>query len=234
MKKSLTYAMLLLAGGSAWAGDALTDAMQEAYAPYRAALFRTNSNAQAESQQAMAQAQQSWGKLSAQFAAKRPAPYDRDTAFASSLAEVSKVYATAAEQVAAKQLPAAHETLEKARDVMAELRRRNNVIVFSDYMNAYHAEMEHVLNESPKLLAQDKGMQQLLAMTGALEYLSKKLSTEAPAAYLKNEEFVALNKAVSQSVADLLAALYSQDASAVKSAIAKVKAPYSKLFLKFG
>ena len=225
---------MLIACGSAWAADAVTDTMQEAYAPYRAALFRTNSNAQAESQLAIAQAQQAWGKVSTQFGAKPPAPYDRDTAFASSLAEVSKVYTVAAEQINAKNLPAAHETLEQARDLMAELRRRNNVIVYSDHMNAYHAAMEHVLIDGTKLLQQPSGAQQLLAMTGTLDYLSKKLETEAPSAYLKNEEFVALNKAVRQSVTDLLTALYSQDINAVKAAIGKVKAPYSKLFLKFG
>lgn len=234
MKKHIANTLMLIASGSAWSADAVTDAMQDAYTPYRTVLFRTNSNAQAESQQAIVQAQQAWGKLSTQFAAKPPAPYDRDTAFASSLAEVSKVYTTAAEQINAKQLPAAHETLEHARDVMAELRRRNNVIVYSDHMNAYHAAMEHVLIDGSKLLPQANGMQQLLAMTGTLDYLSKKLDTEAPASYLKNEEFVALNKAVRQSVTDLLAALYSQDTNAVKAAIGKVKAPYSKLFLKFG
>lgn len=234
MKKQLSYALLVLASGTAWAGDAVTDAMTEAYAPYRAALFRTNSKAQAESQQAITQAQQAWAKLSTQFASKPPAPYDRDAAFASSLAQVSKVYATAAEQIAAQQLPAAHETLENARDLMAELRRRNNVIVYSDHMNAYHAEMEHVLIDGPKILSQANGVQQLTAMVGALNYLAQKLGTEAPTAYLKNDEFVSLNKVVVQSVAELQAALVSQDVTAIKAALAKVKAPYSKLFLKFG
>jgi hypothetical protein len=234
MKNYLISALLCATGISAWAADPVTDAMQAAYAPYRVALFKTNSNAQAESQQAIAQAQQAWNKLTEQYSAKPAAPYDRDPAFAASLAEVSKVYTLAAQEAAANQLTLAHETLEKARDIMAEMRRRNQVVVFSDHMNAYHAEMEHVLINGPKVLSQPNGMQQLTAMVGTLNYLAKKLVTEAPADYAKNEEFSALAKAVNKSVNDLQDALFSQDAAAAKAAMAKVKVPYSKLFLKFG
>jgi hypothetical protein len=230
-------AILALSAGAfvpVFAADAVTDTMQAAYGPYRVALFKTNSNSQAEAQLAMTQAQQSWGKLATQFGSKPPAPYDRDAAFSTSVADVSKVYAKATEQVTANQLTAAHETLEAARDIMAQLRRRNQVVVYSDHMNAYHSEMEHVLIDGGKTLALPNGMQQLTAQVGALAYLSKRLNTEAPANYLSNPEFVELLKAVDKSVADLQGALLAQNASAVKEAIEKIKAPYSKLFLKFG
>lgn len=230
-------AFLVLGGCAALptlAADAVTDAMQAAYGPYRVALFKTNSNSQAEAQLAMTQAQQTWGQLVNKFGSKPPAPYDRDAAFATSLAEVSKVYAKANEQVAANQLSAAHDTLEAARDIMAQLRQRNQVIVYSDHMNAYHSEIEHVLIDGAKTLAQPNGLQLLTAQVGVLTYLSKKLGTEAPASYSSNPEFVELLKAVDKSVADLQAALFAQNAVAVKEAMGKVKGPYSKLFLKFG
>ena len=134
----------------------------------------------------------------------------------------------------ANQLTAAHATLEDARDIMSQLRRRNQVIIYSDHMNAYHSEMEHVLDDGSKILALPNGMQQLAAQVGALAYLSKKLSTEAPANYSSNSEFVGLLKAVDKSVADLQSALLAQNTNAVKEAMEKIKAPYSKLFLKFG
>ena len=234
MKKHLISALLGVAGVSAWAADPVTDAMQAAYAPYRAALFRTNGNAQAESQQAIAQAQQAWTKLTEQYSAKPPAPYDRDPAFAASLVEVSRVFAAAAKEATANQLANAHETLEKARDIMAEIRKRNQVVIFSDHMNAYHSEMEDVLINGPKILSQSNGMQQLTAMVGTLNYLAKRLITQAPASYATNAEFGELAKGVNKSVNDLQDALFSQDVAAVKEALTKVKVPYSKLFLKFG
>lgn len=234
MKKYLISTALFVASVSVWCADPVTDAMQIAYAPYRVALFRTNSNAQAESQQAIAQAQQSWTKLIVQYSSKPPAPYDRDTAFVTSLSEVLKVYDLSARQASANQLTAAHETLEKVRDIMAEMRRRNQVVIFSDHMNAYHSEMENVLINAPTILLQQNGMQQLTAMVGALNYLAKKLISEAPANYATNEEFIESAKAVNKSVIELQDALFLQDAEAIKTKLSKVKVPYSKFFLKFG
>jgi hypothetical protein len=233
-KHAVVLAMSACAMFPALAADPVTDAMQAAYGPYRVALFRTNSNAQAEAQLAMTQVQQAWGKLATQFGNKPPAPYERDAAFAASLADVSKVYATASEQVNANQLTAAHETLEAARDIMAQMRKRNQVVVYSDHMNAYHSEMEHVLTDGSNILTRPNGMLQLTASVGVLTYLSKKLGTEAPANYANNAEFKDLLQAVDKSVADLQAALFAQNEVAVKDAISRLKTPYSKMFLKFG
>ncbi len=231
---SLLAAMSLATGLPAWAADPVTDAMQQAYGPYRAALFKTNSGSVAESQQAVTQAQTSWAQIVKQFGSKPAAPYDRDTRFAASLSEVAAVYAKAADEISRNQLAAAHETLERARDVMAEMRQRNNIVVFSDHMNAYHAQMEHVLVEGAKLFDQPKGLLQLTAQVGVLEYLAAQLGTQAPASLASDPEFVAALKVVQQSVAELKAALLAQDPVAVKAAIGKIKGPYSKMFLKFG
>lgn len=224
----------LLAATSVFAADAATEAMQAAYAPYRAALFKTNGTSKAESEQAMQQARQAWARVVADYAARPPAPYDRDTAFATSLAEVSTVYARASEQIASDQLGAAHETLEQVRDILSDLRRRNNVVVFSDQMNAYHAEMERVLADGAALLAQPGGNARLAAVSGALAYLAARLASEAPQTYARNEEFVALVGAVQKSVADLQQALFNDDRPAAQEALRKLKPPYAKLFLKFG
>ncbi|MBS1156231.1 MAG: hypothetical protein H6R07_2155 [Proteobacteria bacterium] len=234
MNKLLAIAVMAFALSSAFAADPFTDAVQKAYAPYRTALFKTNSNSQPEAQQAMQQAQQTWAQIVAQFATRAPAPYDRDVRFAVTLAEVASVYAQAATEVSQNQLPQAHETLEKVRDLLADLRHRNQVIVYSDHMNAYHSAMEQVINEGEKLLAQPDGMQRLTAQAGVLAYLGEKLTAEAPAEYLKNEEFITLAKAQKKSVDDLQAALFALDAKAVKAAIGKLKGPYSRMFLKFG
>ena len=44
----------------AWPADTVTDALQQAYEPYRTALFRTNGKVQAEAEQAVTRAQQAW------------------------------------------------------------------------------------------------------------------------------------------------------------------------------
>lgn len=232
--KGIAMAAVLCAGSAVWAADPITDAMQSAYGPYRMALYKTNGTSQSESREALLQAQQGWEKVAAQFGAKPVAPYDRDPAFAASVAEVAKVYAKALDEINANQLKAAHNTLEHARDVMSTMRQRNQVVVFSDHMNAYHEVMEHVLDDGEAHLAKPKGLLLVAAQTGALAHLAKRLGTQAPATLAANPEFATLLKAVEQSVAQLEAAVLKEDASAVKEAISKLKVPYSKLFAKFG
>jgi hypothetical protein len=74
----------------------------------------------------------------------------------------------------------------------------------------------------------------MTAQAGALSYLAKRLSAQAPVSLTQSPEFTALIAAVNQSVGNLEAALLSQDIAAVKDAIGKLKAPYSRLFAKFG
>lgn len=233
-KPVLMSLALLSVGGLAFAADPVTEAMQKTYVPYRVALFKTNNNAPEESRQAVLQARQGWAAVREQFGANPPAPYAGDAGFAPALAAVDTVYAKALDEIGRNQLTVAHETLEEVRDILADLRRRNQVVVFSDHMNAYHAEMEHFLDDGEKMLAAQNGLLELTAKTGALDYLAKRLKSEAPASLLKNEEFIGLLKAVEKSVADLKAALFAQDVAKVKEAIGNLKKPYSRMFIKFG
>lgn len=233
-KSWATVAITGLISAASWAADPFTDALQSAYGPYRVALFKTNSNAPAEALAAVVEAQKSWSALRERFAAKPPAPYDRDTQFADSLARVDAVYRKAWQEVSNQQLATAHDTLEEARDLMAELRKRNNVVVFSDAMNAYHTQMEHVLTEGPALLASASPRAPLVASVGALHYLAQQLVSNTPPAQVANPEFQQALRAVLGSVDALQKALWAQDDAAAKEALSKLKVPYSKFFLKFG
>ena len=232
--KAISLAVVLSFGTLAHAADPVTDIMQAANAPYRMALYKTNGKSQEEAQQALVQAQQAWNKLSTQVGAKPAAPYDRDPAFVASVAEVSKVYDQALLEVSAGQLGTAHNTLERVRDVMADMRQRKHVVVFSDHMNAYHSQMEVIMIHGNETLAQPKGMLLLTAQAGALSYLARQLEVQASAELSKNAEFAGLLKAVNQSVSNLEAALLNQDMATIKEAMGKLKGPYSKLFAKFG
>jgi hypothetical protein len=230
-----TLALLLaLAWPAARAADVVTDAMQAAYAPYRAALFRTNGKSQPEAMQAIEQARQAWAGVVERHARRPGPPYDRDADFARTLADVAAVYDKAARETEAGRLAEAHETLEQARDLLAALRQRNGVVVFSDPMNAYHAEMEQLLVDGPKLLEAPRGLAELTARAGALDYLARQLRAQAPASLRANAEFEALLKDVEASVQAVKAAALAGDAAALKAAIGKVKPSYSRLFLKFG
>jgi len=230
----LLAAFGLCSSFSAQAADPVTEAINQAYAPYRAALFRTNGKAQPESEQAIVQTQQAWKSVIDRFAARPPIPYDGDPEFGASLQAVSKVYEQAASEIGQGKLVQAHESLEQARDIMAELRRRNGVIVFSDHMNAYHAEMEHVLAQGAAMTSSPQAMLTLVKRVGVLEYLAKRLRSEAPKALQNDAEFRAALQALETSVYTLHRAAMNQDAAAAREALGRLKGPFSKLFLKFG
>lgn len=233
-RNALMAVAALVSAATGFAADPVTDAMTAAYAPYRAALFRTNSRAQAESEAAMAQAAQAWQGLMAKYAKAPPPPYDRDSRFGKALVDVAAVYDKASTEIRSQKLTEAHETLEQARDLMAEIRRRNNVIVYSDHMNAYHAEMEHLLDQGPQWVGQAQGFLLLMEKLGSMAFLAARLRSEAPAALAADPAFdPALNK-LEQSLASLREAILAQDAARVREAISKIKGPYSQLFLKFG
>lgn len=232
--------LALSLGLSSWlsspvlAADAFTDAMTDAYPAYRAALYRTNSGSKQESEQAIARTRQAWNALIANYGDKPPAPYDRDPEFAPTLAAVAGVFEKAEDQIADGELAEAHETLESARDLMADLRRRNDVIVYSDHMNAYHAEMEKVLTHGGETVSRPGGPLLLMAEVGKLEYLAARLRTEAPAALTTDPRFESAIQEVEGSVAALRDAVLTGDTEKIRRSLPAIKKPYAKLFLQFG
>ncbi len=77
-------------------------------------------------------------------------------------------------------------------------------------------------------------MPQLLAQQGVLDYLARRLETQAPEALAKDTAFVTARQAVAESVTALRTALLAQDKAAIRKAISGLKQPYSKLFLAYG
>ena len=237
--RRIRFALVLLAAvllaPLARAADAVTDALQAAYEPYRAALFRTNAGSAIESQRALTAAREAWQQVRERFAGSAPAPYDRDRDFGATLAAVDAVYGRAAGDVQQGRLAAAHETLEEVRDLLAELRRRNGVVTFSDHVNAYHAQMEKVLQAgAEQLAAGPAGLIELGFEAGALEHLAAQLRAQAGAALLGDAAFVAALDAVQSSSARLRAALRASDVEAVRKSLGELKPPFSRLFLRFG
>jgi len=233
----IAAALLMLGTVSVFAADPVTQALQGAYVPYRVVLFKTGSGSQAEARQAIDMASKAWQQVVAQYADKPGATYAQDPQFKSALAEVGKVYAQAAEEIAKNHLTKAHGTLEEVRDITAALRQRNQVVTFSDHMNAYHAQMERLIEHGSETLtsqAGTAGMLELAGQVGALDYLAARLETQASDEMRGKAEFTDMLKVVQTSVAALKAAVLAQDAAAVQSAIDGLKKPYSKMFVKFG
>lgn len=198
-------------------------AMRKAYADYRTALFATNAGKAEPAAKAVASFAAAWTPL-----AKAPPPpqYVDDPVFAETMGKVSDIAVAAASQIAAGELPEAHETLEGIREEIGALHARNGVIGFSDRMNAYHARMEHVIGMD----ASDTAA--VAAEAAILAYLLADVSANPPAG--ADASFEGLVAAVAASIAAVRDAATAGDGVATKAAIGGLKMPYSKLFLTFG
>jgi len=203
------------------------------YASYRTALFATNMGDAAKSIDALGLLDSNWTGLITQYRASPPPQYEADPMWDETIQDVTNILEQAISEVAAGDLPMAHETLEGIRESLGSLHARNNVETFSDRMNAYHTEMEAVL--SIDLANMDTAVwQNLLEHSAVLAYLATDVLAAPPAAAIESPEFASLVASLQTSVDQFVAATRSGDDVALQAAIGALKVPYSKLFLKFG
>jgi hypothetical protein len=203
------------------------------YAQYRAALFMTNTGKAGEAGKAMAAFADSWAAISKDFKANPPPQYADDAQWAATLDDVAARAAKAKEEIAAGELPKAHETLEGVRDAVGGLHERNGIVSFSDRMNAYHVVMEKVLGAA----SSDMDVDQVGAMreqAAVLVYLAQAAVAHPPPEAAGNPDFAKLSDAMLNATQDVLGALRSGDKQKIKPALGALKPAYSKLFVKFG
>ncbi|MDQ2090620.1 hypothetical protein [Marimonas arenosa] len=208
-------------------------AYRDAYATYRKALFLTNSGDTAGSAEAAHALSDKWTALRDSWEAAPPPHYEDDPGWRDTLVQVAWLINRSSGQIVEGDLNGAHETLEGVREELAALHDRNGIESFSDRMNAYHAEMEHVLMTDLSTLdaAAIDALQERAAL---LHYLARDLLAAPPPEGRDNPDFDALAKTFEASVAAFLAAARAGDAEAIRKAAAGLKKPYARLFVKFG
>jgi len=235
MKIQLTALPLILAlaSSSAFAGPVadFEAGFRETYGSYRMALFATNSGDAGKSIKAIGEFETRWRDLVSKNGTTPPPHYQDDPAWGETLAGVTETIGKAKQLADDGDLGQSHEVLEHVRDAIGDLHARNNIVSFSDRMNAYHARMEHVIVTSA---AGGEPGQQVVEQAAVLAYLADDMLGTLPPEARDNMEFGKLADAVKASVAAFQTAARSGDAAAIKAAVSGLKMPYSKLFLKFG
>lgn len=224
-------AALFLVASGALAGP-FQDYQKEAravYGAYRLALFATNTGDQAKSVEAITKFAAGWGALAGKWGRTPPPQYAADKDFVGALEAVRTISTKALNEAKTGDLKTSHITLEKVRDILAELRKSNGVASYSDSVNAYHSHMEAMIKTdySGKRDA-------LIADAGVLSYLARQLRSDAPAELKKDQSFLTALGDVEASVGAVQKAISDGDPKAVQQAIRALKKPYASLFLRWG
>lgn len=207
--------------------------LRSVYATYRSALFSTNAKDKDKSTADIAALAAGWRSLTAKWAKAPPPQYADDPRFAPTLEAAQAEIAAAGRQVGDGDLGTAHLTLEKIRDELGDMRRRNNVSIFSDRMNEYHEHMEKILTRYRGELA-PAAAPALRDDAAVLVHLARQLGPARPAEARDAPEFDRLLQATVASAEALRAAAATGEQPSVKSAIEGLKRPFAMFFLKFG
>ena len=226
---------LLLGPATAIAGPVAEFETQfrDMYQTYRAALFQTNTGQAEPSAKALAAFADKWDALRQTFEQTPPPHYADDAQWGAVIGAINDDLTKAQSLVASGDLPGAHEALEDVRDTFWALHKRNSVETFSDRMNAYHAEMEHVL--AMDLANLDSTTQTALVERAAvMAYLAADLLAQPPVEAAGNAEFGKLAAQFRGSVEQFQTAARTGAPGAIRAAVDNLKKPYAVFFLKFG
>ena len=226
-------AFLLIGSLPAVAG--FDEEVAKAYAPYRVALLKSNQNDRDGTETALVRFLSIWDGPVMGVYQGAPARYAGEADWSGTMTRIKTIGEKAMEATRQGRLSEAHEILEAVRDELDSLRDRNGVRVFSNYVNAYHSAMEHVL--MTKVSADSWSRQtvgELYAGYGVLSYLAEDLAAHAPSELKGDEAFNGVLQGLVSSVKGLKTALDSDDPAAIAKAVKALKPAYAKLFVKFG
>ena len=209
--------------------------VNNAYASYRLVLVQTNKKNQANSLENAVSFQQQWLAITEKYGEAPPEVYAADPQWYSTLVKIGDITALSIREILSEKLSAAHDTLEVIRNELGALRQRNQVSTFSDHVNNYHAAMESLLHlELKPYDIDDKGLLIIREELAVLEYLAEKMKENAPAEYMKKEEFNQALQGVFGSLQNLRQSVNEKNSDQIVKAIKRLKPAYAKVFVKFG
>jgi len=239
--RTMICAICIILGAASLSGAAENSYIQfnsdveKAYAAYRKALFQTNKKDAVKSGKANEIFIQQWKQIKQKFGNNAPEVFSSDPKWESTLSDIEDIARKSADQIKNDQLAEAHEALEAIRDALADLRKRNSVIVFSDHINNYHEVMEGLLvaGYSPDKI-DEKAVREIQRQSAVLDYLAEAIKENAPADYRENQQYNQLEKGLLESLESLNNAIEGKDPSAISNSINMLKPAYAKLFVNFG
>jgi hypothetical protein len=233
--RATAVAALLPMPAAAFAGPFadFEKALLSAYAPYRAALIQTNQKDKAGTEKSLQAFAAQWRALMTTYRAAPPPQYADDPKWPETVAAIEATIAEATAQTVRGDLAKAHDTLEAVRDKLGELRARNNVVVFSDRMDAYHEKMEQTLAGRYDGFG-TAGLDSVRENAAVLAHLAEQLERHAPPAYRSDAAFKEGLAALVASVKALQSAMREGDKAGLEKALKGLKPPYAKMFVRFG
>ncbi len=234
----LTAVLALALAGAARASD-LADfntAVAAAYGHYRAAAayLRTGNAALAAIE--LEAAREKWRGVEARFASSPPDAFGDDPAWASTLARIGAALEQALAATDAADFKAARETLAPIRGALGDLRARNNVVVFSDRVDAVTVAMDRLwrFRHEPPDFDSAAALRELRSGTAVLEYLLRQCHAAAPGELRSDSDFIRFLDSGIEGVERLWRAIETKDRELLINTLRELRSFERLFYLRFG
>jgi hypothetical protein len=207
---------------------------------YIAALALSSQGKTAETRKAMQELTRAWRDFSDRYRGANPADALWQKDFDDVAHRIDEAAAIAASE---RKVTDAHEALEEVRAVLSQLRARNGIEHFVDYLTAFHEPMEDiVLTAKDKTAAQlnDGDVARIRALLPEAEARWRRVAAapfDAATLQLDAEAYARARRLMQleeQALAELSAALGSGDRARIAKAAVAIKPSFAALFMTFG
>jgi len=211
-------------------------AVTDAYSHYREASFYIHTGNPGVAALELQSLSDKWKDLAAKFSANPPSIYSTDGKWGATLAEIDKRIEQGMGAANDGDLKAAKSELGPIRSLLADLRKRNGVISFSDLVDnankAYDA-LYHFRHEPPDFSKPESvdGARRALSI---VQYWYQRCLDEAPEQYAKQPLFQRLVEDSVQSLNRAWDALNKKQQKRFINILREVRASDRMLFLRYG
>jgi len=229
---------LMIASDRPLAGETgdFNAAVADAYNHYRQAVFFLRTKNPGVAALEISIMADKWQALAERHAGSPPDAYDGDAEFPGTMQSVAEQLAKAAAAAEAMEAETAAEAMKPVRTMIAELRRRNGIVTFSDCVDAINASMDRLwpYRRNPPDFEDAEAVDALRQELGISLYLYKKCYAEAPKAYRTDPEFQRLFENGIDSFTRIWKPVRDKNAIGVINFLRELRSLDKMIFLRFG
>lgn len=207
-----------------------------AYAHYREAVFYARSANIPVAGLALDEFIVKWTRLVEEYGETPPAAYAADVTWKETLQEILQRAEAGLAALDMEDAAAAKDAIDPIRGILGELRRRNNVVAYSDHVDSLSAAMDVLARYRREVT--DLNTAATVAMVreqaAIVEALFKKCAMEAAPEVTGDPEFTRLIDGAAESMSKLLKSLETGDILLYRIGIGELRSYERIMFLRFG